>query len=105
MQKLGILQFAYFKFHYCIHPKGAFNIYVNRILTFFDHPPTPSGQAWTFGLPPTPCPRGHLENDHPLIQPLQYAPRFAQTKVGVEEISFLCNIYLPKLGLDSPGKE
>ena len=78
---------------------------MDRILTFFDHPPTPSGQAWTFGLPPTPCPRGHLENDHPLIRPIQYAPHFAQTKVGIKEISFLCNIYLPKLGLDSLGKE
>ena len=26
-------------------PKGAFNIYVNKILTFFDHPPTPSKQT------------------------------------------------------------
>ena len=25
--------------------KGAFNIYVNRILTFFDHLPTPSKQT------------------------------------------------------------
>ena len=25
--------------------KGPFNIYVNRILTFFDHPPTPSKQT------------------------------------------------------------
>ena len=26
-------------------PKGSFNIYVNKILTFFDHPPTPSKQT------------------------------------------------------------
>ena len=26
--------------------KGAFNIYVNRILTFFDHLPTPSKQTY-----------------------------------------------------------
>ena len=82
-----------------MNTKGVFKNHVDRILTFFDHPPTPSGQAWTFGLPPTPCPRGHLENDHPLIRPIQYAPHFAQTKVGIKEISFLCNIYLPKLGL------
>ena len=24
--------------------KGSFNIYVNKILAFFDHPPTPSKQ-------------------------------------------------------------
>ena len=87
------------------YAEGAFNNHVDIFLPFVNHPPTPSGQAWTFGLPPTPCPRGHLENDHPLIRPIQYAPHFAQTKVGIKEISFLCNIYLPKLGLDSLGKE
>ena len=29
---------------YRISCKGSFNNYVNRILTFFDHPPTPSKQ-------------------------------------------------------------
>ena len=32
--------------------KGAFNNHVDR-----------SGRAWTLCLPPTPCSRGHLEND------------------------------------------
>ena len=47
------------------YAEGAFNDHVDIILLFVNHPPTPSGQAWTFGLPPTPCPRGHLENDQP----------------------------------------
>ena len=44
---------------------GAFNNHVDKILPFLNHPPTPSGQEWTFCLLPTPCPRGHLENDLP----------------------------------------
>ena len=40
---------------------GSFNNHVDRFLPFFDYPPTPSGQTWTFGLPPTLCPRGHPE--------------------------------------------
>ena len=39
-QGLEILNLHCFKSY-----KGAFNIYVNRILTFLDHPPTPSKQA------------------------------------------------------------
>ena len=37
--------------------KGAFNNYVDQILTNFDPLPPSSGQAWTFYNPP-PCPRG-----------------------------------------------
>ena len=47
--------------------KGAFNNHVDKILPILHHPPTPSGQTWTFGLPPTPCPRGQLKNDHPQL--------------------------------------
>ena len=68
---------------------------MDGILTFLDHPPTPSGQEWTFGLPPTLCPRGHPENDHPLIRPIQYAPHFAQTNGGIKKNSVFCNIFLP----------
>ena len=41
------------------HYKGSFTNYVDQILTFSDHLPTYRGLSWTFGAPPTPCPRGH----------------------------------------------
>ncbi len=33
-------------------PKGAFNNYVDQILTNFDPLPPSSGQEWTFCIPP-----------------------------------------------------
>ena len=47
--------------------KGAFNNHVDKIFPILHNPPTPSGQTWTFGLPPTHCPHGQLKNDHPLL--------------------------------------
>ena len=39
--------------------RGSFTNYVDQFLTYFDHLPTYRGLSWTFGAPPTPCPRGH----------------------------------------------
>ena len=32
---------------------GSFKNHVDKILTIFDHPTNPRGQAWTFRRPPT----------------------------------------------------
>ena len=37
---------------------------MDRFLPFFDYPPTPSGQTWTFSWTPTLCPRGNSATDH-----------------------------------------
>ena len=41
--------------------RGSFTNYVDQFLTYFDHLPTYRGLSWTFGAPPTPCPRGHVK--------------------------------------------
>ena len=42
-----------------LEARGSFTNYVDQFFTYFDHLPTYRGLSWTFGAPPTPCPRGH----------------------------------------------
>ena len=54
---------------------GSFTNYVDQFLTCFDHLPTYRGLSWTFGAPPTPCPRGHIKTWPPTTY-VQYVPSF-----------------------------
>ena len=43
------------------YSQGAIQKLCGPIFVLFDHLPTYRGLSWTFGAPPTPCPRGHIK--------------------------------------------
>ena len=71
--------------------KESFKNYVDQFLSYFDHLPTYRGLSWTFGAPPTPCPRGHIKTWPPPPY-VQNAPSFTSF-TEKKKLSYNCQVF------------